>query len=161
MGDQNIDFPFVLFYHSLSFLFGKAELPIEEFWSFADPKHCQAIDIYSFEVQEVANTLKLKPFLICLLSRVWISVVIGVEDDIVIARNDYLVAVWHLFDKGSEAGEFFWLGFQGEVASVDEEISLGKAVELDLVVHAVGVREGNDFPLPFRHSFITAQVYDG
>lgn len=111
MGDQNIDLPLVLFNHCFSFLLGIAELPIEELRTFADPKHHQPIDLYSFEVQEVANALKLESFLVCLFSRVWISVVIRVEDDIVIAGNDYLVAVWHLFDKVPETGEFFWLGF--------------------------------------------------
>lgn len=120
MGDQNIDFVLELFYHSLSFLLGVAKLPIEELRPLADTKHRQPIDIHSLEVQEVTNTLKLEPFLLCFLGCVGISVVVRKEDDIVIASNDYLVAVWELFDKGSEAGEFFWFRFHGEVASVDE-----------------------------------------
>lgn len=64
MSDQHVDFSLVLLDHRLSLLLGKAKLPIKELWPFADSKHRQTIDLYSFEVQKVANTLELLPFLL-------------------------------------------------------------------------------------------------
>lgn len=66
MSDQHVDFSFVLLDHSYSFLLGIAKLPIKELWPLADSKHCQSINLYSFEVQEMANTLELQSFLFLL-----------------------------------------------------------------------------------------------
>ena len=65
VSDQDVHLSLVLFDHRLSFLLGKAELPIEELRPFADPEHCQSVDLYSLEVQEMAKALELESFLFC------------------------------------------------------------------------------------------------
>ena len=147
MCDQNINLAPIHLDSLLAQLREQIIVPAEILLALPHTKNTEPFDLNQVKFQKNADFPHLLPLLLDFLLIEFFLVDVGVEDMLMVARNDHLLDSGDLMQNLPEELELFGFAVLSEVSGMDEDVSVGEGLDVvkgDKVV-SVGDGQKSDF----------------